>query len=596
MTVESDIVKMLKEAEKLGQLHSQSQENYEELQMPKESLDVAPDRTAFMGKDDLKSTRKNGELGSITEKYQTIFENYTVAITLVDNKERIVSWNKYAEELFNMTEKDMFMAPVSSLYPQEEWQKIRAENIRQKGIKYRIESRMIRKNQGTFDVELSLCTLKGAEGKTVGSVGIIKDISKLKETEKKLIGSENRYRTIFENSAVGIMLTDENEQIISWNKFTENILGMGKEDLYLKPVELLYPAEAWQKIRSENIRQKGMQHHLETKMFKKNNGTIDVDLSVSVLKNHEGRITGSIGVIADITESKQMKCALEESEEKFKQLYEKAPISYHTLSPNGKITDVNERWCQILGYSKRGVIGRPIFDFISENEREAAKSSFEKKILSKKSYTGGHERTYVTKDGEKRMLVVHDFFSFDKDKNVRSIHTTMEDITKRKQVEGELRESEEKYRCIVENSSDLIMLTQPDGIISYLSPACEKVLGYNAEELIGQQPWIIYPDDLEKAKEVHYRALKGERGTDFEYRIKTKTGKIKWISHSWSPVFKDDKVQMMTSVVRDITERKKADEKLKEKIDELERYKNVTVGRELRMVELKKRIKKLEEK
>jgi two-component system sporulation sensor kinase A len=140
------------------------------------------------------------------------------------------------------------------------------------------------------------------------------------------------------------------------------------------------------------------------------------------------------------------------------------------------------------------------------------------------------------------------------------------------------------------------MLTQPDGIISYLSPACEKVLGYNAEELIGQQPWIIYPDDLEKAKEVHYRALKGERGTDFEYRIKTKTGKIKWISHSWSPVFKDDKVQMMTSVVRDITERKKADEKLKEKIDELERYKNVTVGRELRMVELKKRIKKLEEK
>ena len=149
MTVESDIVKMLKEAEKLGQLHSQSQENYEELQMPKESLDVAPDRIAFLGKDDLKSTRKNGELGSITEKYRTIFENYAVAITLVDNKECIVSWNKYAEELFDMTEKDLFMMPVSLLYPPEEWQKIRAENIRRKGMKHSIETKMLSKNKNS---------------------------------------------------------------------------------------------------------------------------------------------------------------------------------------------------------------------------------------------------------------------------------------------------------------------------------------------------------------------------------------------------------------------------------------------------------------
>ena len=236
MTNELDIVKQLREAEKLGMLHGQSKINYEEPQMPENSIDETPHGTSWMVEDDLKSTSKNIELVGIEDIYFKIFKNCAVAITLADEKEHIVLWNKYAEELFNMNEKDLFMTPVSSLYPPEEWKKIRAENIRQKGIKYIMESRMIRKDQGTFDVELSLSVLKSAEGKTVGSVGIIKDITKLKKIEKELIASEERYRTIFENSAIAIMLTDENEQIISWNNFTEALLGMGKEDLYLKPV------------------------------------------------------------------------------------------------------------------------------------------------------------------------------------------------------------------------------------------------------------------------------------------------------------------------------------------------------------------------
>jgi PAS domain-containing protein len=76
---------------------------------------------------------------------------------------------------------------------------------------------MIKKDKSLFDVEISLCVLKGKEGKTVGSVGIIRDISNLKNTERKLFDSEEKYRTIFENSAIAITLTDENEKIILSN-------------------------------------------------------------------------------------------------------------------------------------------------------------------------------------------------------------------------------------------------------------------------------------------------------------------------------------------------------------------------------------------
>jgi PAS domain S-box-containing protein len=143
----------------------------------------------------------------------------------------------------------------------------------------------------------------------------VNDITKSKTAERERQLAEDKYRTIFENSAVSISLVDEQERLISWNKFTENLLGMNKEDLYLKPVQSFYPEGQWQKIRSLNIRQKGLQRHLETKMIRKNGGLIDVDVSLSVLKNPEGKVIGSIGVISDITERKRAEEKLKEAME-----------------------------------------------------------------------------------------------------------------------------------------------------------------------------------------------------------------------------------------------------------------------------------------
>ena len=300
-----EIVEQLREEEKLGLLYSQAQGSYEEIQTSEEVLDEEYDEETHTFETSLQQVNKDIELASIEEKYRTIFENYAVAITLADEKERIISWNKYAEELLNMDEKDLFLRHVSSLYPPEEWKKIRAENIRKKGMRYKLETKVFKKGQVLFDAEVSLSVLRGKAGKAVGSVGIIRDISERKKTERKLLESEAKYRTIFENSAVAIMLTDENENIISWNKYAEELLCMGNDDLFMKPVSSLYPLDEWKKIRSANIRQKGMQHHLETKIIKKNNELLDVDISISVLKDHEGNIIGSIGVIKDISEQKK---------------------------------------------------------------------------------------------------------------------------------------------------------------------------------------------------------------------------------------------------------------------------------------------------
>ena len=455
MKNDPEIVNILREEERVGKLQNRTSTPTNGAGLSNtfvEQNEYVPTNTNETSRYEPKRTII--DLVSPQEKYETIFDNYTVAITLADNEERIVSWNKYTEELLHMQESDLFMKPVRSLYPPEEWKKIRKENVRQKGIRYRLETKMLRKNVEPFDVDLSICILKGFKGEIVGSVAIITDITELKKVEKELKESEKKYRTIFDNSAVAITMTDEHEKIISWNKYAETLLGMNKDDLYLKPVRDLYPASEWKKIRLQNIRQKGMHHHLETKIQKKNNEQIDVDISLSVLKNHEDRVVGSIGVMKDISDRKRTEKNLEESEKKFKLLYEKAPVPYHTLSPDGLITDVNEKWCQAFGYTKTEVCGKLIFDFISNHEKTSAKKSFAQKISAGKLYAGGHERQYLTKTGEKKLFVAHDFFLFDENEKVISVYTTMEDITENKQAEQALKEkiSElERYKTITVN-------------------------------------------------------------------------------------------------------------------------------------------------
>jgi PAS domain S-box-containing protein len=141
-----------------------------------------------------------------------------------------------------------------------------------------------------------------------------------KEHERQLRTAEERYRTIFQNSAVAIMMADETDRLISWNQLTEDLLGMDSSDLHLREVKSLYPEDQWQKIRNEHVKRKGMQHHLETQMIRKTGEIIDVDISLTVLTNTRGEATGTIGVVGDITERKEAETRLKQAKEQAEQM------------------------------------------------------------------------------------------------------------------------------------------------------------------------------------------------------------------------------------------------------------------------------------
>ncbi|MDD3375076.1 MAG: PAS domain S-box protein [Candidatus Omnitrophica bacterium] len=244
------------------------------------------------------------------ERFRTVFENSAVAITVTDKEERIVSWNSYAEKILGRNRKELHLKLISSLYPEAEWKRIRSLNIRKSGYRDHLETVMIRGDGSFVDVDISISILKDADDNVIGSIGVLRDITDRKKTEKQLVESEKRFRTIFENSAVAITLTDREERIVSWNHYAEEMLKKTYDDLHLKPISSLYEPEEWKRIRSLGLRNKGPQHHFESKMLKKDGSLVDVDISVTILKEDDGSIAGSLGVIRDITSIKKVESDL----------------------------------------------------------------------------------------------------------------------------------------------------------------------------------------------------------------------------------------------------------------------------------------------
>ena len=105
----------------------------------------------------------------------------------------------------------------------------------------------------------SVAALTNAAGKAIGTVSIMLDVTRQKMAERRIRESENKIRIILDNSAAAITLTDEEERIVSWNKFTEILLGKSKEDLYLKHISTLYPQEEWEEIRRRISGPKGLE-------------------------------------------------------------------------------------------------------------------------------------------------------------------------------------------------------------------------------------------------------------------------------------------------------------------------------------------------
>ena len=254
----------------------------------------------------LSQQRIEAEKSEAKELFRTVFNNSAAVILVVDKEDKLMAWNPFAQLLLGWDERALFNRPVSELFVDGNWLDLRGQTLRQKGFLSEVDTRISRKDGQPLDMNMSASVVRTSTGEVNGMILIMLDISRQKESERRIRESENKIRIILDNSAAAITMTDAEERIISWNHYTEELLGKTKGDLYQQHVSVLYPSEEWQKIRDANIRRDGSRHHMETKVMRKDGKLIDVDLSVNVLKDAEDKIVGSVGIMQDITEQKRV--------------------------------------------------------------------------------------------------------------------------------------------------------------------------------------------------------------------------------------------------------------------------------------------------
>jgi PAS domain S-box-containing protein len=233
----------------------------------------------------------------------------------------------------------------------------------------------------------------------------------------------------------------------------------------------------------------------------------------------------------------------------------------------GHITFVNPTVPSLLGYPQEDIIGQHWTTIVPpEQVAQVEQASADRP----RGHGGRYETALLTSDGRWIPVIVSAKPLFDGDRfaGVLSVFT---DITDRVRAERELRESEEQYRDLVESISDVIYAVDPEGNITYVSPAIEPFIGYSPAELIGHSfARFVHPEDLSRMQENYQRVLSGQPQGN-EYRLLTKSGQTRWTRTSSRPVLDGSQVVGVRGVLSDITERVHAEQERRTLEEQLER-------------------------
>lgn len=499
------------------------------------------------------------------EKYKKIFENSAVAITVTDEDERIISWNKYAEDLLGMGREDLYMRPVHELYPEEEWTRMQSLDIRKKNMLHHFETQVVKKDGSLLDIDLSITVLKTSDGGKTGSIGIIQNIAERKLAERKLRLAEEKYRSVFENSAMALTVTDEDERVIQWNKYAEKLFGFSAEEFYRKPVRELYPEEAWKRMQSMNIRSQGVLRQHETQAIRKDGKLIDISISVTVLTTPDGGKTGSIGIVEDITERKEADCKIKNAEEQYRTIFENSAVAITVTDEDERIVSWNHLAEGLLGMNRKDLFHLPVRNLYAPEEWQRLQAM----DLRKKGITQNVETQITRKDGKKIDVDMCITVLRTEDGGKRGSIGIIRDITIRKEAERKLRIAEEKYRTIFDNSPVAITIADQNGVIVSWNKFAEELLERTHDNFFGRTVESLYP--AEEWVKIHALNITRNGTSHFETKILKGSGEPLDVKTSVSILTDvEGRITGSIGIIRDITERNRMMAELKKSREQAE--------------------------
>jgi PAS domain S-box-containing protein len=488
----------------------------------------------------------------LTEKQHflsNILTNAPIVIWCIDN-EGIFTYSQYAGENA-LPDSERIGKSALEIYKGTE-----VETFIRKVINGEIQNGILSVRGVVYDTRVS--PLFDANGDKTGYMGVSMDITDRVKTEKEL----EKFRLVLDQAPGAVYIMDKNWNFEYINPWFTKMSGYSAEELLNKNIgDTLYkgfkeiPASR-QEITKSLFEGKSWQGELHT--INKDGSRYWANTIAAPFCDKNGDVDGYIVIQQDISDKKRIELELAEKENLYRTLIEKS-LDGVSISQNGKIIMVNQAFCDMFGYTIDEMLTKEPSSLIAEKDRERVLDLHYKRMRGELK-TNSYLASMIHKNGSE--IIVDINASTVLMNGLPASFVTMRDVTEKNRIQKALQESEIKYKTLVDNSQDGIMIIRNNQILFANNTIC-RMLKTTPDQLTAFPATdIVHPDDRTKAQKMSALRAKGETGTMLDYyRLKVVTGEY-IETESFSTVVDYEGLPASFITVHDITEKNRMQEKI----------------------------------
>jgi PAS domain S-box-containing protein len=409
------------------------------------------------------------ERNALAEHYQSLTKYANDIILLYNHELKIIEANERAVDSYGYTREELLRLDAISLRPPEARPSL---DVTQREVETRkrlvFETLHQRKDGTTFPVEISVRLIE-IDGKTFHQ-SIIRDITERKRAEEEIRRTQTFLSTIIENIPDMILIKDAKDfRFLACNKACEELTGHSREERIGKTVHDLFPKENADRFDAQDRELLERRVPIEVPddfMDTKHRGRRALRTKKIPVFDRAGNPQYILTISEDVTERREAEEALRKSEERFRDLYDNAPVGYHEFDGEGRITHVNRTELEMMGYALEEMVGRPVWEYVIDPRvaREGVLAKLNGAMVPGQDL----ERVFRRKDGTFLPALLQDRLLRDERGQITGIRVTMQDITERKRAEVE------REKLIHELQEALVKVKQLGGLLP-ICASCKKI-------------------------------------------------------------------------------------------------------------------------
>ena len=411
------------------------------------------------------------------------------------------------------------------------------------------------------------------DGGFVGYRGSARDVTEQESAKRARTESENQFRAVFDHAATGIVLVDLEGVMRRCNAAFCQLLGYSADELLGRHFgDVTHPDDRTETV--DRFPEPALLVHgkleIEKRYLRRDGGVVWTRVTASLARDASGQPAFVVGMVDDVTNRRAMHEALWRSEQSLRLVIDNSPAAIHFKDRDGRLLLVNRRLCEWFGMRASQIVGQPARRWLDETLATCIEAE-ERRVLEGAVSVLTHH-ALVCADGEQRMLEMLKFPIFDEAGVVVGVGGIDTDVTERLHAEEALRDSEERFRQLVEHLDEGIVVWEVEGGEAiYSNPACSMITELDVRCLslrLASGLECLHPDDREHGRDSRERALRGE-ASDVEYRLLRGDGELRWMWERTLPVRNaQGAVYRVIGIFKDITALKQAEQQRLQRVRE----------------------------